>query len=81
MAEYRANERRACELMGIPRMSCRFHRSRDYLFLRESWSGWHAALGAMGAEYLYRSVTSGFYERSPNTSVKSSLSGKARAVR
>lgn len=24
-------------------------------------AGWHAALGAMGAEYLYRAITSGFY--------------------
>jgi hypothetical protein len=24
-------------------------------------AGWHAALGAMGTEYLYRAITSGFY--------------------
>ncbi len=30
-------------------------------FFANLGSGWHAALGAMGAEYLYRAITSGFY--------------------
>ena len=30
-------------------------------FFANIGSGWHAALGAMSAEYLYRAITSGFY--------------------
>ena len=35
MAEYSASERRACGLMGIPRMSCRYQSRRDDSDLRE----------------------------------------------
>jgi len=35
MAEFRASERRACELMEIPRMSCRYQSRRDDGALRE----------------------------------------------
>ena len=35
MAEYSASERRACGLMEIPRMSCRYQRRRDDSDLRE----------------------------------------------
>jgi putative transposase len=35
MTEFRASERRACELMGIPRMSCRYQCRRDDRSLQE----------------------------------------------
>jgi putative transposase len=35
MAEFHASERRACELMEIPRMSCRYQSRRDDSGLRE----------------------------------------------
>jgi putative transposase len=35
MAEFHASERRACELIGIPRMSCRYQSRRDDSGLRE----------------------------------------------
>lgn len=35
MAEFLASERRACELMGIPRMSCRYQSRRDDSVFRE----------------------------------------------
>lgn len=35
MLKFSASERRACELMGIPRMSCRYRSRRDDTALRE----------------------------------------------
>jgi hypothetical protein len=47
-------------------------------FFANLGSGWRAAVGAMGAEYLYRAITSGFYGAITSTSVRSSPSGKER---